>query len=444
MRLRILVTLLLLGACAVIGGRVAHSATLYPCQAAPAEYVAQYDAADGSTDGKVSYPEPRVYLESQGWLKPPGVTEIHHFEHTHIGMCFPYATTWQQANGSQTVDVFYQFHNVSNYTIQKSTSQFVDGQNSGGGYAATAAQIAELQTAMNASAGTTTSVFQSYRMKPIGTNCWLKVFKITLTTVRANADALVDEWFPGAQWSTTLNYPGNSTSCTSTFDNLNVHQTRGRDWIRGGATGDGYIYSTVVDPFPADQAATPVPSEWSLQVAASGGHVTAYVDPHFHQHPDDPGIWHEDYGDRGIGMFTITIPTDTFPGGWHRLVYVVERTDHASVMVVPFWVQQAGDTQAPSIPPNAHLVNKTATQFKLSWSASTDDTGVAGYRVYLDGAQYGPDLSATTLGKVYSGISQTSHLIGVSAFDAAGNESAQSAWTVNWQATSPYWAPGTP
>ena len=74
----------------------AQAAPLVACYGAPADYVAANDAVDGATDGVVAYPEARVFLEVQSHLQPPGETERDHFEHIHLGMCFPYAEKWVQ------------------------------------------------------------------------------------------------------------------------------------------------------------------------------------------------------------------------------------------------------------------------------------------------------------------------------------------------------------
>ena len=61
----------------------------------------------------------------------------------------------------------------------------------------------------------------------------------------------------------------------------------------------------------------------------------------------------------------------------------------------------------------------------LSWTASTDDTGVAGYNVYRDGTL----LTNVTTGTTYQDLgltASTAYSYTVSAFDAAANESAQS------------------
>ena len=127
------------------GGEAQAQQALVPCFGAPADYVTAYDAVDGSTDGAVSYPEPRMFVEVQSHLQPPGETERHHFEHIHIGMCFPYAETWAQPVLARTANVRYVFHHVENYNIVNVSSNFVDANNSGGGYTATAAQMAQLE-----------------------------------------------------------------------------------------------------------------------------------------------------------------------------------------------------------------------------------------------------------------------------------------------------------
>lgn len=84
-----------------------------------------------------------------------------------------------------------------------------------------------------------------------------------------------------------------------------------------------------------------------------------------------------------------------------------------------------GDTTAPSTPSNLAVTGVTSSSASLSWSASTDNVGVAGYRVYRNGTQVG-----TTTGTSYTdtGLSaSTKYAYTVAAYDAAGNVSAQSA-----------------
>jgi chitodextrinase len=82
----------------------------------------------------------------------------------------------------------------------------------------------------------------------------------------------------------------------------------------------------------------------------------------------------------------------------------------------------AADTSAPTRPAGLTFGSATQTGGTLAWSGSTDNVGVAGYDVYLDGARV-TTLADTTYS--VSGLScGTSYTFGVVAVDAAGNRSA--------------------
>lgn len=87
-----------------------------------------------------------------------------------------------------------------------------------------------------------------------------------------------------------------------------------------------------------------------------------------------------------------------------------------------------GDTSPPTAPAGLAVIGKTSTSVSLSWTASTDNVGVTGYEVYVNGAS-AP--SATTSGAssvTVSGLSpNTTYSFTVKARDAAGNVSAASA-----------------
>ena len=306
----------------------AQTPPLIPCYGAPADYVAANDAVDGVTDGAVSYPEARMFVEVQSHLQPPGETERHHFEHIHIGMCFPYAEKWVQAPTQRKVNVRYVFHHVENYNIVNVSSNFVDANNSGGGYVATAAQKAELETAMDASAGTTTTVMQSYTMSNIGTSC-RKTFRPQVNTVRANAAALVDEWFTAGQWTTYIDYAGQPV-CTP---ELNRDQMRSRSWV---LPAGGYLYTPVIGTPKASEAAVPHTDSYDFIFGSTGQPLFVHVDPQFHQHPEDPGVYHAALGSFPDGDNPISVPLETVGPGEHRLMLTTTRGIQSSIVVVPF------------------------------------------------------------------------------------------------------------
>ena len=77
----------------------------------------------------------------------------------------------------------------------------------------------------------------------------------------------------------------------------------------------------------------------------------------------------------------------------------------------------------PSTPSGLTVTDRTQTAISLQWDPSTDDHGVAGYHVYLDGAPAG---TTATTSFTFSGLScGTSHQLGVEAFDADVNISAR-------------------
>ena len=82
------------------------------------------------------------------------------------------------------------------------------------------------------------------------------------------------------------------------------------------------------------------------------------------------------------------------------------------------------DTTPPSIPTNLQATAISSSQINLSWTASTDNVGVTGYKVYRGGSQIGtsPSTSYTDTGLTPS----TLYTYTVSAYDAAGNTSNQS------------------
>ena len=107
----------------------------------------------------------------------------------------------------------------------------------------------------------------------------------------------------------------------------------------------------------------------------------------------------------------------------------------------------ASDAQSPTAPGSPAKSGSTQTSVSLTWSASSDDTGVTGYTVYRDGASAG-----TPAGTSYTvtGLScGTSYLFAVEARDAAGNRSAQATLNASTSAcpvpdTQPPTAPGSP
>ncbi|MFD3838501.1 cellulase family glycosylhydrolase [Streptomyces sp. NPDC058642] len=91
-----------------------------------------------------------------------------------------------------------------------------------------------------------------------------------------------------------------------------------------------------------------------------------------------------------------------------------------------------GDTQAPTTPGTPTASAVTASSATLSWTASTDNVGVAGYDVVrVSGGTETKVAASTTNSATVSGLTaKTAYTFAVYARDAAGNRSSRSA-TVN-------------
>ncbi|MDR6553898.1 fibronectin type III domain-containing protein [Paenibacillus qinlingensis] len=82
------------------------------------------------------------------------------------------------------------------------------------------------------------------------------------------------------------------------------------------------------------------------------------------------------------------------------------------------------DTTAPSTPASLSATAVSTSQINLTWTASTDNVGVAGYKVYRNGTEVG-----TTINTSYSDMglaAGTTYTYTVKAFDPTGNLSSAS------------------
>jgi fibronectin type III domain protein len=81
------------------------------------------------------------------------------------------------------------------------------------------------------------------------------------------------------------------------------------------------------------------------------------------------------------------------------------------------------DVQPPSVPTGRQVLDQTATSFRMVWEAATDNVGVTGYNLFLDGAKVA-DLPADQLSYTYENLRcGTSYVVALEAEDAAGNVS---------------------
>jgi chitodextrinase len=123
-----------------------------------------------------------------------------------------------------------------------------------------------------------------------------------------------------------------------------------------------------------------------------------------------------------------TTYTDTGLSPFNAYQYnisAVDAANNASNLSSSLYAATAQDTTPPSVPDNVSETGSTVSSISLAWDASTDDVGVAGYHVYRDGSLIG-----STGGTTFTDNGRTvssSYTYTISAYDAAGNQSNQSA-----------------
>ncbi len=137
------------------------------------------------------------------------------------------------------------------------------------------------------------------------------------------------------------------------------------------------------------------------------------------------------------GNIDLHLNTGGIPPGEHDLyLVVVDGVDSDGLDIVsysqPIHVQVdpivvTPDAHAPTIPTSLIGTTGSATTISLSWTASTDNVDISGYRIYRDSSLIG-STSARSYPDTRIVLGQT-YRYTVSAFDPAGNESALSAAT---------------
>ncbi len=133
-------------------------------------------------------------------------------------------------------------------------------------------------------------------------------------------------------------------------------------------------------------------------------------------------------GGTQVGTSTTTSYTDNGLTPNNNYSYTVAAYDAAgntSAQSSILATSTTPDTTTPTVPSGLTLTTRTLTSIKLGWAAATDNVSVTGYKIYRGGTQVG---TSTTTSYTDTGLAPGSgYAYTVAAYDAAGNNSAQSA-----------------
>ncbi|MBA2298735.1 MAG: hypothetical protein H0W14_11945 [Actinobacteria bacterium] len=110
--------------------------------------------------------------------------------------------------------------------------------------------------------------------------------------------------------------------------------------------------------------------------------------------------------------------------GWNGVCAKTQTTCRFPVgPITSIKAQFVRDASPPTTPGSLVVLSKTRTGIAVAWTASSDTTGVAGYRVYLNGTAAG---DTTTTEYAFASLKcGRSYSIAVDAVDSGGNRSAQ-------------------
>ena len=202
----------------------------------------------------------------------------------------------------------------------------------------------------------------------------------------------------------------------------------GRIQVGDDCTGKSYdiAYDDVVsDTIPIPDTTNPSsPPGFTATASATGG-----VDLSWMPANDDLAVTgYEVYRD-GSPLVAVGSSTTTYKDtstststAYEYKVRAVDAAGNKSAFGTPVTVTTAPpDTTPPSTPGNLAATIVSFNRVDLSWSASTDNLGVTGYKVYRDGNLLQSLTAGTTSYQDLTAAANTSYSYTVKAIDSAGN-----------------------
>jgi chitodextrinase len=211
----------------------------------------------------------------------------------------------------------------------------------------------------------------------------------------------------------------------------------------------GHTFDVRTYDFGADTVAPSAPGALAFTRSSSGSKVTLS----WSAAGDNVGVSGYDLYRNGAYLATTTSTASSYADttvaakqGYTYQVYARDLAGNATAASITVPGKGGNDTTPPTAPTGLAATSTNPTTASLSWNASTDDNGVAGYAILRDGAPVAT-VNAPAVAWQDTGLTPgTAYTYQVVASDAAGNASPPGGpVTVTTQAdTSPPTAPGTP
>src|SRR3989449_1738626 len=267
----------------------------------------------------------------------------------------------------------------------------------------------------------------------------VKIFAVTLpdsqknTYQRAGTVAWDTSNRQGLVIYYATNIKGGADTITARFGTsiccryLAIHEYAGVSAFDGASYHVDPVGTTQVDGITSGQIVTTVPGDliFGAMVDDSPWHSSASLAPgtNFAKRDLFAGFMSEDGAQSVAGGISTTFTSNSADS--YLTGVAAFKTTTYTTPPPPSSSPPPSDTTPPSVPTNLSASAVSSSQIDLTWTASTDNVGVAGYQVFRGGVTI-----ATVTATAYSeaGLTPgTSYSYTVAAYDGAGNVSAQSA-----------------
>ena len=281
---------------------------------------------------------------------------------------------------------------------------------------------------------------------PPSTPAGLATSEVTQSSLTLSWDASTDDvGVAGYRLYENGNQVGASSSTSFSFSRLNCGTSYTLGVAAYDAAGNLSAMATTSESTTACSDTQPPSAPTGLAVNGIG---STGVTLSWNAAADDVGVTEYRLFVNGIGVGTSLTTSYLFGGLSCQSAYTlgVAAADAAgNISPVTSVIAQTAlcsDTQPPSTPTGLATGSVSQSSVTLSWSASTDNVGVAGYRLFLNGSQVGTSTSTSyAFSKRACGVSYT---LGVAAFDAAGNVSGTATAQKSTSACPDTQPPSTP
>ncbi|MEO6513404.1 MAG: galactose oxidase-like domain-containing protein [Candidatus Saccharimonadales bacterium] len=236
---------------------------------------------------------------------------------------------------------------------------------------------------------------------------------------RANTQAGTAEIWEAAAPNILTNVTVKATRASGTYVNmLDVVAFKGADTsVDGAVAGNSAATGAPTVSLTTTRASSwvwAVGTDWSNATARTVGAGQTKFDEYLA--PVGDTYWLQNQTALTTNAGTSVTMNDTAP--------TTDKFNFAAIEILS-GTPPAPDTTPPSAPANLNANAVSPNQVNLSWTASTDNVGVTGYRLIRDGVQVGVTTTATTFNDTTVSAS-TQYAYTVRAYDPSNNVSADS------------------